>query len=481
MRKETNYSNFQKVILSLIPFMFAFFSNCSTDSDPKIFFAYNLLQNSSSSNGQKYSIGGSVSGLSGTGLVIQNNGADNINIPGNGNFTFANLLSSNSSYSVSILTNPVSPTQNCTVANGTGTITNANITNVSISCSTSNTNLVYTGSPFQFTVNSAITTITPSVSGTINSCSANPSLPTGLSINNSTCAISGTPTVIQGATSYTITANTTNGNVTASIDITVNGALPAPSSLTYSSTNFTFKGNTAINTITPTVTGTVTSCSASPALPTGLSINNTTCAISGTPTVNQGATNYTITATNASGSTTANISITIITTLYRIFVTASAYNGDLKTAGGGGDGAAGADNLCNSDANKPAGSSYKAILFDSANRTATPPSNWVLLANTTYVRASDSATIFTTNASRISSFGNLTNSFDSGAQKEYWTGFRGVGFEWQLGLYRCNDWTNGTNSQTGRFGLSDALDYDSISTGVQNNCNLTKYLLCAEQ
>ena len=140
MRKDISYSIFQKVILILIPFAVTFFSNCSSDSDPKILFAYNLLQNSNSSVNQRYSIGGSVSGLSGTGLVIQNNGADNTNIPGNGNFTFANLLSSNSSYSVTILTNPISPTQNFIVTNGAGTVTNLNITNISISCSTSNTN-----------------------------------------------------------------------------------------------------------------------------------------------------------------------------------------------------------------------------------------------------------------------------------------------------------------------------------------------------
>lgn len=480
MRRKTSYSIFREIILSLIIFSLPFFSNCSVESDPKITFAYSLLQ-SNSSNSSRFSIGGSVTGLTGTGLVIQNNGADNTNIASNGNFTFSNQLGTNSTYSVSVLTNPTSPTQTCTVTNGVGTIANANITNVSISCSTPNTSLVYSGSPFQFTANTPITTITPSNPGTINSCSANPSLPTGLALNNSTCEISGTPTVTQGATTYTITANTTTGIVTASVDITINAVVPAPSSLVYTSSNFTFKRNTAINTITPIVTGTVTSCSASPALPTGLSINNTTCAISGTPTVNQALTNYTITAANGSGSTTANFSITIITTLYKIFVTASTYNGDLRTAGGGGNGAAGADNLCNSDANKPAGSSYKAILFDSINRTAIPTSNWVLLANTTYVRASDSATIFTTNASSNFTFGTLTNSFDSGAQKEYWTGFRGAGNEWQLGLYRCSEWTNGTNGQTGRFGLSNATSYNSISTGVQNNCDLLKHLLCAEQ
>ena len=339
--------------------------------------------------------------------------------------------------------------------------------------------LTYTGSPYSYSQNTAITTNTPTVTGTVTSCSASPVLPTGLSINNTTCAISGTPTVTQATTIHTITATNAGGNTTASISITVTAA---PSALTYSSSSYTFKNNTAIATITPTVTGTVTSCSASPVLPTGLSINNTTCAISGTPIVNQGTTSYTITASNAGGSTTATFSIVVQTTVYKIFVTASTFNGDLRTAGGGGDGPAGADNLCNADANKPNTSSYKAILFANAIREAKPTlTNWVLQANTVYVRGSDSAPIFTTNASSNFTFGALTNSFDSGAQKQYWTGFGGSGNEWELGLYRCNEWQSSSGVVTGRFGLSDATSYSSISTGAQNNCNTSKYLLCAEQ
>ena len=41
-------------------------------------------------------------------------------------------------------------------------------------------------------------------------CSVSPSLPTGLSIDSSTCTISGTPTVASGNTTYTITANISN-------------------------------------------------------------------------------------------------------------------------------------------------------------------------------------------------------------------------------------------------------------------------------
>jgi hypothetical protein len=82
-----------------------------------------------------YSIGGTVSGLSGTGLVLQDNGTDNLSISGNGQFTFATKLASGSVYSVTVLTQPSNPAQMCTVSNGTGNA-NADVTTVSITCST---------------------------------------------------------------------------------------------------------------------------------------------------------------------------------------------------------------------------------------------------------------------------------------------------------------------------------------------------------
>lgn len=88
----------------------------------------------------------------------------------------------------------------------------------------------------------------------------------------------------------------------------------APSDLTYTGSPYTFTKGTAITTQTPTVTGTVTGCSSSPTLPTGLSIDSTTCAISGTATTAQSATDYTITASNDGGSTTATINITVMGT-----------------------------------------------------------------------------------------------------------------------------------------------------------------------
>jgi 6-phosphogluconolactonase (cycloisomerase 2 family) len=84
----------------------------------------------------QYSVAGSVSGLAGSGLVLQvASGAANVPVSGNGAVSFGNLPSF-TGYAVAVVTQPSNPTQTCTVANGTGTVTNAPITSISISCTT---------------------------------------------------------------------------------------------------------------------------------------------------------------------------------------------------------------------------------------------------------------------------------------------------------------------------------------------------------
>jgi len=80
-----------------------------------------------------YSVGGTVSGLVGS-LVLQDNNGDNRTVSASGAFTFATQVANGSQYSVSVLTQPTS--QNCSVANGTGTISLSNVTNVTITCAT---------------------------------------------------------------------------------------------------------------------------------------------------------------------------------------------------------------------------------------------------------------------------------------------------------------------------------------------------------
>jgi N-acetylneuraminic acid mutarotase len=80
-------------------------------------------------------IGGSVSGLLGSGLVLQNNGGDNFAVSGQANvpFTFSTPVSTGTAYSVTVLTQPSNPAQVCSVVNGSGTA-NSNINNVEIIC-----------------------------------------------------------------------------------------------------------------------------------------------------------------------------------------------------------------------------------------------------------------------------------------------------------------------------------------------------------
>ncbi|KAF0192361.1 MAG: Integrin alpha beta-propellor repeat-containing protein [Gammaproteobacteria bacterium] len=84
-----------------------------------------------------YTIGGTVSGLTGSGLVLRNNGGNDLAISGDGAFTFATALTSGSSYSVTIATQPGSPSQTCIPTNNSGTLAGANVTNVAITCTTS--------------------------------------------------------------------------------------------------------------------------------------------------------------------------------------------------------------------------------------------------------------------------------------------------------------------------------------------------------
>ena len=83
-----------------------------------------------------YTIGGMVTGLSGGGLVLQNNAGDRLAISASGAFTFTSGLNSGAAYSVTVATQPAAPTQNCVVTNGTGNVGTANVTNVAVACTT---------------------------------------------------------------------------------------------------------------------------------------------------------------------------------------------------------------------------------------------------------------------------------------------------------------------------------------------------------
>ena len=83
-----------------------------------------------------FAVGGTVRGLRGTGLVLQQGGDGNLRVAGDGPFAFADPVASGAPYAVTILAQPTRPTQTCVVTNGSGTVAAANITSVQVACTT---------------------------------------------------------------------------------------------------------------------------------------------------------------------------------------------------------------------------------------------------------------------------------------------------------------------------------------------------------
>jgi hypothetical protein len=81
-----------------------------------------------------YSVGGTVAGLSGTGLVLQNNGGDDIPVAANGAFNFPKKLASGGAFAVTVKTQPTAPSQTCTVSAGAGAVGSGNVTSVVVNC-----------------------------------------------------------------------------------------------------------------------------------------------------------------------------------------------------------------------------------------------------------------------------------------------------------------------------------------------------------
>jgi hypothetical protein len=106
---------------------------CSVANGSGTMGAANITNVTVTCSTNSYSVGGTITGLTGT-VRLLNNGANSTPYSTNGSFTFSTPLAQGSPYSVTVETQPTN--QTCSVANGSGTMSASNITNVTVTCST---------------------------------------------------------------------------------------------------------------------------------------------------------------------------------------------------------------------------------------------------------------------------------------------------------------------------------------------------------
>lgn len=146
--------------------------------------------------------------------------------------------------------------------------------------------------------------------GAVASYSVSPSLPPGLTLDPTTGVISGTPSEVRALSDYGVTATNSGGTATVTLVIEVRDE--APSALTYSTNPAVYTWEQTIAPNTPSNSGGVpTAYSVSPPLPRGLILDAKTGVISGTPFQGTPEATYTVTAANVTGSTSAELVITV--------------------------------------------------------------------------------------------------------------------------------------------------------------------------
>jgi hypothetical protein len=77
-------------------------------------------------------VGGTITGLTGSGLVLADNGANNLPVSSNVSFVFSATIGAGTAYRVTIVSQPAG--QSCSVANGNGQAVSSNVTTVAVTC-----------------------------------------------------------------------------------------------------------------------------------------------------------------------------------------------------------------------------------------------------------------------------------------------------------------------------------------------------------
>jgi len=144
-----------------------------------------------------YTLGGTVSGLTSGALVLSGAGQTQTVLGGATNFVFPSAINSGTAYAVNVQTQPSG--FNCSVSNGSGTVTSGNVTSVAVTCL-----------PITYTVGGAISGL-GSNSGLVLSDGTE-----SLSVSPGSSAFV-FPTALAGGTAYSVAVQTQPSGLTCSV------------------------------------------------------------------------------------------------------------------------------------------------------------------------------------------------------------------------------------------------------------------------
>ncbi len=177
-------------------------------------------------SGTRYVIKVTVSGLDGSGLVLQNNGGDDLAVSANGTVQFSSGLTNGSAYAVTVKTHPSMLTQTCTTGSASGTVTSADVTSVTLTCTSLSTPYLFAAGASgnkvtAFSVNASDGLLT--LVDTRNEVTL--SSPTGIAVDSSGGNLFVTNSGNSGAAAISVyTLNTNTGVLTSAGTVAASGS-----------------------------------------------------------------------------------------------------------------------------------------------------------------------------------------------------------------------------------------------------------------
>jgi len=275
--------------------------------------------------GTTLKIGGSISGLTGTGLVLLDTiggstpGTDTLTIAtGATSFTFTTAVPSGGTYAVTVKTQPTNPAQTCTVTAGSGTAS-VNVTSISVACTTNavtatiggtisglatgasvilqdnggdSLTIIGTGSSLPFTFKTPVTGPTDAYAVTVNTQPASPNQICTVTSGSGTPSANVTNVAVNCVLSYTIGGTVTglagtglklqdlDGNILETLPVS-----PATGNQAFKFVDFVPTGSTYNVTISAQPTNPAQTCVVSPGTGTGTATANVTSVVVTCPAV----------------------------------------------------------------------------------------------------------------------------------------------------------------------------------------------------